>query len=636
MKKILTILIISLAFIMTSCGFNNFSNEEGTVSFTIPAEQVQDLARQASMADARVSAGTYDVSLFFLVQVTGSKGYYEKQTKVVGKTYSQDDIGGKTLSDFSTMTKDVSFSFEGLKSKQTYTVLADVFFRYDYPDDNNPNSNNRDVVLVPDYSLGMLAESDVIKVKGSSATPVTLSLMQSNYKNTDIIVEYDKNGVTESKRINSADFTNDNSATISAKFAYKNQDMYFKYQGFPWYKVKSVKAVLSDNTHFKKGFEIKGTGYDFDASAKSIKEVEIPCVNGTYDITKYLEKGFALYTTFDGYLLSIDQILNIRIADSIDALDTVYYDSDEALTFIHTAEDYGNNAGTYRYRATIPLSSLFPYETPAANDTIVFIFNVEDSDDLPLVYDDQNNQYVGQLYYKLQNAGWESLTPEEKDNGNNCIDYSQNTNSFIMACNFIKGTEKYLQIFFDTTEEVSSKTIECNISYKKYDASERVFAFRSNVAYNGQGKVIPSRYRWEAHMPFDMDYDQIITENGENYWLYLNPLGELQEVLSNGETKSLNGTSFYATIFDSSEFASGVQGHNNYYDILSQDEPNWTYGQYDITNMKFSFVPIRVPGQTTTGTHKYHLQCYSDISDWDAFLIIRNYTGVDVTAEPQA
>ena len=632
MKKFLTILMISLAFVITSCGFNSSSDEEGTVSFTIPAEQVQALMQQARTAAARVSGENIDASLYFLVQVNGSKGYYEKQTQIVGKTYSHESTQDESFSVFADLTKDVSFSFEGLSPKQTYTVLADVFFHYDYPDPDSMGQGNqiKAELLEPDYSLGMMAESDVIKVKGKKYTPVALSLKEAKYKYIDIIVEYDKNGTTETRRVNSEELVEFGSSAISAKFGYKDSDLYFKYQGFPWYKVKSIKAALSDDIHFKKGFEIKGTGYEFDSSTRTEKEVEIPSENGTYDITKYIEKGFAFYTTVDGVLLNIDQILNIRVLSSIEALDTAYFEYEDALVFTHGAEDYGNEADTYRYRATIPLSSLFPYDTLAANDTIVFVFNVQDPDDLPTKVNNQGD-LVGKLYYQLQNAGWELLTPQEKDSGNTCIDYSENTSSFIMACNFIKGTEKYLQIFFDASDEVSSKQIDCDISYKKYDASEKVFAFRSNVAYNDQGRVIASRYRWEGHMPFAYDFD----ENAHNF-VKADVTGNLVELVATGQTGTLDGTTFHANIVDSSDFTSAAQsaGHNDWYDVLTMGiPPEWTYGDSG-TVMKFNFTEaINSPGETETGTHNYYLQCYSDISDWGAFLIIKNYTGLilDVT-----
>ena len=591
MKKIFGLLILLCSFFVMACDFNNGTGGEGSVNFVITSDQINTLASKSA---ARAGGEEQQIIYTFVVQVEGSNGYYDKQIEPVTVTPPKKEPSGNSEDKYAQLENKV-FSFENMPVNQTYKVMVDTFSleSFDHSDEGGFEGE------FYSGSYCFCGASSGIKVKANEQTPVSIKLnnaydqIQNNF---NIVVTYQKDGSSVTEEIDYTDFTGiqgyENGSYVSlkpvtAQFAWVNEKLYFRNNYDLWGEVSDIKISTPEDSHFKHLSGLYATFGDNHGNPESEQD-KVYFRNNTIDIYSLLLENGCADINFAYTINDYDYELGYMSFGCETHMNDLYQLA-QNLNFKHTSEnDNGNGDEMWRYRTEIPLSQFYEPNTLKTGDTLLFVIEFNDNSTFTS---------AGKLYYKLQDASIETMTTqEERDDGNICIDYNAGQNKFIMPCNFIKGTERYLQIFYDepeipgNTENSVYKYLE-SISYTLFPAEDKVYVFRSNVGYDADGFMEDS-YRYEINEPIDKTLN-------ENNTVKVKINGTLKFMSLDGVSHAApDGFTLYGELFDESDFPAGVNDHNDYFDVLSRDKLNsntdninnvksWNYSS--TTNPAFTF-----------------------------------------------
>ncbi|MCR4899692.1 MAG: hypothetical protein K5907_02635 [Treponema sp.] len=618
MKKFFGVLLLSVGFILASCGLNDFSGSNGELSFSISNDDLGKIAARNATGDSA------QAELTLIVQIQGSKGLYDRQIKKTviavdpnAERYEQSQVMdpyeiGKhhyiAIKTRGTDAEKLSFSFSSLPVKQKYNIMLDVIVNDQRVTEGHNNPYH--------CYTGVVNEVEV-KAKESTAVQIRLT---KDFEEVAFKVNY-SDGETEI--IPFSEF-------MEPKYvvSVSENKLYIGKIGGTGKSVNSVKVVYSENSNFK----AKGSfSLDYDRSQNGQDHPYLKSVNGEVDITQALLEAND-YRSFN----FVGKIADVEYKDYFylpisKGKDSFIQSHQYNLVFKKEPIGEGGNQIGYRFRATIPWSDLLKGRSYKQGDTIVFIMEGEPYH--PLF--DKTEAFQ----FKFQKSGWEQLSVNEVDLGVNYMKIPKENGKIIkplvFPANFVNGDEKYLQIFFDTNMEFgkpadSEQIVVCQFYTRVFDKEEKVYAFYNNYS-SDMG-------RYEMNIPLNDtigNYDF----TGKTLKVKVGGTLELTPYDSLNNTVSLPGSIPLHTEFYDNSSASNctiTSGHSSHYHPLSNDDngnekdltvtPGGTINTFKMVNLS---EPCVTPDPNDESTnHDYRFQCYSALNGDipDAILYVKGYS----------
>ncbi len=616
MKKLFLAFMLLTGFVLASCGTNEYSTKSGDISFTIPVAQLANYT-------ARTGSDEIEYEYTFIVQIEGSKGYYDYKTEKV--TYKVDDI-----MDFSGL-ENIPFKFDKLPVNQKYKLFVDIIHQQltEVSEGTNGHGieNSRYILLS--------GQTEDVAVSANATSPVSVDLLLGHDALSPFALEITYPNSTVEKRNMSEFVKYDGAASFISNV---NGKLYVGASGGNGKEVSSIKFVFDDNSHFKHSGTFSFISEDFNADGTSKGPVEVKAQNGAIDLTSELKE-----LDYEVFAKSIKVSLN-----NIDFDDSVHmHIGKQTYSYLQNYTDVnfkrepvldGNDTITgYRYRATIPLSDLLGEQTFAKGDTLVFVMN-----ELGPEYNGSTNVEqipVSQFNYKLQKSGWESLDVNTVDLGVLTVNVRNLLDSAVLPDNFINGDEKYLQISFDVAKEGagygSSLPYKATFSCMKFDASEKVYVFKSD--YYSPNSV----YKYEMYLPVSdkLGTDKltntanvIVGITGTWEWSAFGYVDELEAVNAEVNLELANN----AGVADCPHVPSNSpQGTKSYYHPLSEGGPKGNI----VNGKQIDYFSISIT-QNPCGNdsdNDYRFQCYVQQKDTfgSKLLLIRNFD-ISLTKNPRS
>ena len=463
MKKLFTVLIISLACIFMSCGVNDFSKTEGSVTFEIPAEQLNFIIQQVNN---QTQNPYIVVDYMLLVQVSGSRGYYKREVR----NFSKDMFYGDTApQDDYSFADGLIFPFPKLPTNQTYTVMLDLYRKEKRP-------NHPDMSSSP-YSVVATAQTlnVIVKPRSETEVPLVLKIKNSSTQNSEssVLIKYTYQGPSGTVA-ETLDPNEISEGTSQVEFAKVGKKYYVKKDGHS-YELSAFEVVLKDDSHLKKADKIWVQKSHYENNKEIIETVAF--VNGAANIADLTITGnnsFEIIASVNGY-----DIMCGSIWFTISSLDSMYtikeFKGNNALEFKTNSDDL------FRFYAVLPLESSLGLKNLNKGDTVVFRLNTPFASSSPLYVESDSRRFY---YIFTSRTALESSQEQWADNV--CISYQkpydESQLQFIMPANFVEGNEKSLVLFFDVDKAgqgVTNLKLEMTISYVVFPADQKVYVLRT-------------------------------------------------------------------------------------------------------------------------------------------------------------
>lgn len=600
MKKLFLAFMLLTGFVLASCGTNEYSTKSGDISFTIPVAQLANYT-------ARTGSDEMEYEYTFIVQIEGSKGYYDYKTEKV--TCKVDDI-----MDF-TGLQNIPFKFDKLPVNQKYKLFVDIIHQQLTEVSEATNGHGADNSR---YIL-LSGQTEDVAVSANATSPVSVDLLLGRDALSPFALEITYPNSTVEKRNMSEFVKYDGAASFISNV---NGKLYVGASGGNGKEVSSIKFVFDDNSHFKHGGTFSFISEGFNADGTSKGPVEVKAQNGAIDLTSELKE-----LDYEIFAKSIKVSLN-----NIDFDDSVHmHIGKQTYSYLQNYTDVNfikeevlNDEQLvlmYRYRATIPLEDLLGDQTFANADTLVFVMN-----GLSPKGSHTNDVSIDKLNYKFQKSGWEALSPAEKDADIATLSVQDLSDSFIIPVNYASGKEKYLQLHFDVdlNQGIDDSQLEYGAYFNciKFDASEKVYVFRSEyredkIRYEMNVKINDVVGNEDHHSGDKL----VVTLYGKMSW----------SPLPGGSTLD-NDISLESEYYDNVDVVDcDVNGHGYYYHTLSNSSSNNSSERpKHVTNggsiSPFIFADVLASHTLGDGNHDYRFQCYYECDkDEKCLLIISGY-----------
>lgn len=632
MKKFFGILALIFCVFLASCNFNSGATKTGSIDFVIPVNEII----QASVNQAR-DAGTDGDSdakrkYIFLVQIKGSKKYYDSQTRIIEIPENALSMGSNTTSggepnkDISAFINkdDLYFSFKKVPLGQTYSIMFDAFFELPMSADGSP---------IQTQSYIISGRTDNVKVSGRKGNYVQVEAGYSTNCSVNTRVEFadgtnrtfvpldqkeleriakalrSNGGEKEELQKQREELIKNSNLTILVKGA----KLYYSAEDDSLLEVKDIifEQDSSKNNFTASPFKYNLTFYDNPAAPVALQFSKNQCS------IKQILLGFKTCSSQAQVEISNDTLSFTAELPSLKFDTTQDYGFEEAATLDcnFVKKDDGDANRLYVYQKK--LSDIIN-QVPQAGDTVLLLLKAHAEDGTLLFLNTQ-------LYYKLTDKNF--LT-EPDDNywgqiweDNKCINYKQGKDlDFVIPLNFIENPDNNL-LFYLTGGEVEEETVSFTIKSLVLPADKKVFAFTLGAG-NGDDK-----YRYEYNTPIT---DILPLSGGETVKVDLHgTFAQLNwdDNLSEPEISYQVYQTLDGEIYDGAEYS--VEGENDFFHPLSDD-------QYKEENVKilytssspnggtFVFKSIKAP--KTGIDNNLRFQCSSSISDYSSgTLLIYDY-----------
>lgn len=614
MKKILLTLFLIVSCVFVSCSFNETSIKKGELSFSVPVEQL------ANIAARDVGNGKLNPRMDFLViaQIKGSKGYYEKQIQSVTVAYAdfEKDIQnypeGKNATPL--YTSDVAFSFENLSAKQTYTVMVDIAVAAIDMSENSTEVN---------YSHTYTGIQNDVKVVAGNTKAVAVDLKERNSNEKDYNFCYKITYKTSAGAVKTVDtpygdiyFDEYSGETPAVSFTRKSGQIYYSAKSGESGIVTSMKLAFAQNYNLANCVEAYVYNYDGMGNEKPLIG---KLNNGELELINEIKKAGSSFSPavqmkLDNYLFYLEYYNFNMPAAVVSNTYTFNLISDQ---FKEAEETLPANPN--RYNIAIPLSDIMGGETVEAGKTLVFVItgleyngNIEDI---------QQHTYIEEINYRFSDIDYtdEHYNPEERYKDLTTVKvYKEGwiesyPDPIIITGNMLNGNERYLNLYFYHDSYIDKGiSYVGQIQYVSFAPEERVYAF--NSSFDDSNPDNPS-YRHEIIVPLRVG-NELSGQPIENDTLAVSISGNL-------EYMALGNDNFGNGIYLQSEFYDRDLNKKIYYHALSQI--TWTNGEGELVDNEDNYkadydddgkIPTFIYAhiaEPITETNDFRFQCYNEV-----------------------
>ena len=634
MKKFFGVVGLLFCVFLASCNFSNLSGKSGTIEFSIPLSDVVQITKQA-VGPSASRAGAGDTQILCLVQVKGSRNFYDYHTIPLDVKFEE-----SPEKDFI-----VDTSFDQIPAGQSYTVMFDLFVK----DEQGLGKDSPTI-----YADVFSGRASNVSVKGGKTTEVNIKADYLSETFLSLKLDFADGSSKTLKGLTLAEMEDEN--ITNEKEMWKLQDrmmaelkkagdklMYYKWDGTSL-EVKDIYYVLDDNSNcadssFKYAIYYTSDGSN-DYQIYNLNFKKNVCSIKDLILSKQYFNSDIVIARKDNFLIEIPSTkINYWVDEQEPYIDpSIFEEKDlqfEKTDFIKY-DDQDNEI--YRYVCVIPLSQIALADSETEG-WIGAASSITDGKALAITLSTDYNDTlasVEQFYYMLQPDNYSSIDLSERYTGNNCIifaekNYLDPSESFelTLPINNLTGTDtrKNLILFFDKINGDSSYTISgCSMMSVLYPEGTAIFATSRNYDYSPDA----------AHNPNAESY----TKNPWRFELKY-PLGELSGINTNDTLTvkmsgivSVGDINLRAEVFDaigdgwdsiSTESADG----NRLYFTVNGSRLN---GDSDSS---FIFKSVRIIKPDTPGQkHDFSLQCTSEYGLGPDIIAIKNFNVSTELATP--
>ena len=236
------------------------------------------------------------------------------------------------------------------------------------------------------------------------------------------------------------------------------------------------------------------------------------------------------------------------------------------------------------------------------------------------VYDEHMDPGYANFAYIFQKQN--NLPVELRYEKNVTIDFVDEDNlALILSGNFLTGEEKYLELFFDTSDDVyddnNSLDGQFTLLYKIYSAEEKAYIFHSSYY---------QKDRYEMIYPLN---DILPKKPAEGCTVKVTISGTVERpIWSSSDSKTQYKTEFKSEFYDNAYY------DDSSYHPLSQsnaqgNDPNIEIGSDGKFPRPFTFARIKAPN--TLVENDFRFQCYNEVEKIEEtdliekLLVIKNF-----------
>ena len=629
MKRLLEMISLVFCALLMSCS-NGISDKTGDINFSL---NVEDALRAASLdraTDGSDNTANSEKEYIFLVQVKGSRNYYDYQIQTVrvenntsanaGQSNPQQTGNIFTVSDpYGDYIRDneLSFTFGYVPANQKYKVMFDMFEKAPRGDSSNGSSQPLETIHV------LSGHSSDIQVLRGMQSPVEVDIDSFEYSPISIVVEDEDGNIhySNSPRAKAYSYSNNDNVTSYVykkygKLWYEEQDNENDEED-AYYPIKNIYYSLDPESNYPDSsfkFSVPGSYGYYETPTEGFS---FQGTNGSlYDfLSKYSfptgvgELTLGSPATISKDNLSFTENMPEIIFDSNDEVEsgqitkTILFEKKSYSDYDYETNQSINN---YVLLYSDDLSELLHLSPELETASIALVLTAKD--DSPVT----NNVNLFFKYKETTSFNPASFNGDELYNAINCQTHKPGDRRYVIPLNDVTDTEQPLIMFIQCDDDASDCCITFDIDYYIFPGDAFIFGIEVE-------KDADENYLYRHEM------DEYFTPSGPYASEGNTFTAKITGVICNfnlaDKSYSLARTGLNADFYDNSNgFESATYGDSD--DIrFIQTDGTCTYNGEN-NSYQFKFADTK---DWNSITSNIKFLCHTLCNDTNTLLVIRDY-----------